>query len=150
MKIYEYKTKATLVREIPDAKVCSVEAAWGYLVGAFDTHPEQESFWVLFLNNKNVIKGRQMLTLGTQVGTLCSPREVFRAALAANAMAIVCAHNHPSGDPAPSCADIEVTKQLRLAAMAIDIKLIDHIIIGDRKSDPLGKGYYSFRENGIV
>jgi DNA repair protein RadC len=59
-------------------------------------------------------------------------------------------HNHPSGDPAPSAADIQVTRQLREAALAIDISLLDHVIIGQPTADPLGRGYYSFREAGLL
>jgi DNA repair protein RadC len=59
-------------------------------------------------------------------------------------------HNHPSGDPSPSAADIQLTRQLREAATAVDIPLLDHVIIGLRGADPLGRGYYSFREAGLL
>ena len=59
-------------------------------------------------------------------------------------------HNHPSGDPSPSAADIQLTRQLREAAAAVDIPLLDHVIIGRRGADPLGRGYYSFREAGLL
>ena len=59
-------------------------------------------------------------------------------------------HNHPSGDPSPSAADIQLTRQLREAAAAVDITLLDHVIIGRRGADPLGRGYYSFREAGLL
>jgi DNA repair protein RadC len=59
-------------------------------------------------------------------------------------------HNHPSGDPAPSSADLKVTRQLREAAQAMDIALQDHLVIGRPVADPLGRGYYSFRENGLL
>jgi len=59
-------------------------------------------------------------------------------------------HNHPSGDPAPSAADVQVTRQLRDAAKAIDIELLDHVIIGRAGVDPTGLGYFSFRSAGIL
>jgi len=59
-------------------------------------------------------------------------------------------HNHPSGDPAPSSADIQVTRRLREAAAAVDIELADHLILGAKSSDPAGRGYYSFREAGLL
>lgn len=64
---------------------------------------------------------------------------------------MVCVHNHPSsGDPAPSAPDVAVTRQLREASKAVDIQLIDHVIIGRRESDPLGVGFFSFRNAGIL
>jgi DNA repair protein RadC len=66
------------------------------------------------------------------------------------ASAIVCVHNHPSGDPAPSAADVQVTRLLREGARTVDIQLIDHVIVGRSASDPLGRGYFSFREAGML
>ena len=60
------------------------------------------------------------------------------------------AHNHPSGDPAPSSADLQVTRRLREAATAVDIELTDHLIIGTKASDPTGRGFYSFRDAGLL
>jgi DNA repair protein RadC len=82
--------------------------------------------------------------------TLVAPREVFRGEILANASALVVAHNHPSGDPAPSQADLRVTRALREAAKVIEIALLDHVIVGDFKADPLGIGHYSFREAGLL
>src|ERR1700678_3610925 len=59
-------------------------------------------------------------------------------------------YNHPSGDPLPSAADFQRMRQLREASAAVDIPLLDHVIIGRRKADPLGRGYYSFREAGLL
>ncbi len=59
-------------------------------------------------------------------------------------------HNHPSGDPAPSAADIQVTRQLREAARTVDIDLLDHVIVGTTTADPMGRGYYSFRDAGVL
>ena len=81
---------------------------------------------------------------------LAHPREVFRCAIREAATGVVCVHNHPSGDPAPSAADLQITRQLREAAKAVDIELLDHVIIGREGADPQGRGYYSFREAGIL
>jgi DNA repair protein RadC len=75
---------------------------------------------------------------------------VFKIAVLSSAAAIVVAHNHPSGDPAPSSADLQVTRRLREAALAMDIDLIDHVIVGLPEDDPAGKGYYSFRSAGLL
>ncbi len=109
-----------------------------------------EKFWVLCLNRKNRLIRQVEVTSGTATSSLAHPREVFRAAIRHGATAVVCTHNHPSGDPAPSAADIQVTRQLREAAKAVDIDLLDHIIIGLPAADPQGRGYYSFREAGLL
>jgi DNA repair protein RadC len=111
---------------------------------------EIEKFWVLCLNRKNRLLKRVEITSGTATAALAHPREVFRAAVRESACAIVCVHNHPSGDPAPSAADLQVTRQLREAAKAVDIELLDHVIIGLSAKDPLGRGYFSFRESGTL
>jgi DNA repair protein RadC len=82
--------------------------------------------------------------------TLVSPREVFRGVIIAGAVALVAAHNHPSGDPSPSAADIQVTRRLREAANTLEIDLLDHVICGDAKADPRGVGHFSFREAGLL
>lgn len=109
-----------------------------------------EKFWVLCLNRKNRLIRMVEVTSGTATSSLAHPREVFREAIKAGATAVVCAHNHPSGDPAPSAADVQVTRQLRDAAKAVDIDLLDHLVLGRAEADPQGRGYYSFREAGLI
>jgi len=109
-----------------------------------------EKFWVLCLNRRNRLLRQVEVTSGTAGSTLVHPREVFRAAIEASASAIVCVHNHPSGDPAPSAADVRVTRSLREAAQTIDIALLDHVIVGEGSHDPTGSGYYSFRDAGVL
>ncbi len=109
-----------------------------------------EKFWVLCLNRKNRLIKCVEVTSGTATAALAHPREVFRPAIRESACAVVCAHNHPSGDPAPSANDVKVTRQLREAAQAVDITLIDHVIIGRAAADPNGLGYYSFRAAGVL
>ena len=109
-----------------------------------------EKFWVLCLNRKNRLLRQVEITSGTATSSLAHPREVFRAAIRHGATAVVCVHNHPSGDPAPSAADVQVTRQLRDAAKAVDIDLLDHVIVGRTAADPLGRGFYSFRESGVL
>lgn len=109
-----------------------------------------EKFWVLCLNRKNRLLKQVEITSGTATSSLAHPREVFRAAIRHGATAVVCVHNHPSGDPAPSAADVQVTRQLRDAAKAVDIDLLDHVIVGRATADPVGRGFYSFRESGVL
>lgn len=109
-----------------------------------------EKFWVLCLNRKNRLLKRVEVSSGLASAALAHPREVFRAAIREAASAVVCVHNHPSGDPAPSAADVQMTRQLREAASAVDIPLLDHMILGRVNADPLGRGYYSFRSGGLI
>lgn len=109
-----------------------------------------EKFWVLCLNRKNRLLKRVELTSGTTTSTLAHPRDVFRAAVREAATAIVCAHNHPSGDPQPSAPDLHVTRLIREGAKAIDMDFLDHVIVGRPDADPTGVGHYSFREAGIL
>ena len=109
-----------------------------------------EKFWVLSLNRKNRLLRCEPVTSGTATASLVHPREVFREAIRNSASALVCAHNHPSGDPSPSQADIRATRQLREAAKVIQLDLLDHVIIGQGEHDPAGNGYYSFAESGLL
>lgn len=109
-----------------------------------------EKFWVACLNRKNRLIKLVELTSGTATSSLAHPREVFREAIRHGATAIVCIHNHPSGDPSPSAADVQLTRQLREAARAVDIDLVDHVVMGMPETDPCGQGWYSFRSAGIV
>jgi len=109
-----------------------------------------EKFWVLCLNRRNRLIRHIEVTSGTAGSTLVHPREVFREAIKEAASAIVCVHNHPSGDPAPSAADVRVTRTLREAAQTVDIALLDHVIVGEPNADPTGLGYYSFRDAGVL
>lgn len=110
---------------------------------------EVEKFWVLALNRKNrLIKAREV-TSGTVSGSLVHARECFREAIKLNASAVIFVHNHPSGDPSPSSADIKVTRSLRAAAEVLDIDLHDHVIVGRTGGGP-DSGYYSFADSGLL
>jgi DNA repair protein RadC len=150
MRIYEAKISYLKVQDGPVGTVNTPALVVEYMRGAFDDFPLSEAFYVIVLNRKNKPLGRHRMTLGTATSCLAHPREVFRIAVMASATGIICVHNHPSGDPAPSAADVMVTRQLREAGKALDIDLLDHVIIGDPADDPRGIGYYSFREAGVI
>jgi DNA repair protein RadC len=151
MRVYEAILKYHVAENnLPSAIVDTPAKAAAYLRSAMETHPVQEGFYVILLTRRNRALGRHLVSLGTLTSALASPREVFRAAILGNAAACLCGHNHPSGDPAPSGADIQLTRQLREASKAIDIPLLDHVICGTVEGDPLGRGYYSFREAGLI
>lgn len=104
---------------------------------------QQEHFVALYLNTKNEVIHQQTLFIGSLNSSIVHPREVFREAVRRSAASIICAHNHPSGDPAPSQEDIHVTRRLVECGKMIGIEILDHIIIGDRK-------FISLKEKGYV
>jgi DNA repair protein RadC len=150
MRVYEAKIQYCLVQEGPQEILNRAEKIVEYMQGAFDEAPVAEMFYVVCLTRKNRPLGRHRVTVGTATSALAHPREVFRAAILASAAAIVCVHNHPSGDPGPSAADLSITKLLQEASKTVEIDLLDHVIIGTKDDDPLGRGYYSFREAGLL
>ena len=106
-----------------------------------------EHFQVVLLNTRRRLIRIEKVTQGTLDTLLVHPREVFKAAITANAAAIVLAHNHPSGDPTPSEADIKVTRDLIRAGQVMKIDVLDHIILG-RQTEERTKDYVSLRELG--
>jgi len=98
-----------------------------------------EVFAILCLTTKHRVIAYHEVSRGTLDSTLVHPREVFKAALLANAAAIIVCHNHPSGDPTPTIDDVEVTRRLAASGQVLGIELLDHIVVGDGR-------YYSFKE----
>jgi len=106
-----------------------------------------ETLQVLLLNTRRRLIRVAEISDGTIDTLLVHPREVFKKAIAANAAAVVLAHNHPSGDPTPSEADIKVTRDLIRAGQLLKIDVLDHVIIG-RATPERPKDYVSLRELG--
>jgi len=92
---------------------------------------KQEHFYILILNNANNIIKEELISKGVLDSAILHPREVFKPAIKNSASKIILIHNHPSGNSNPSQEDLEVTKQLIEAGKLIDIKIIDHVIIGN-------------------
>jgi DNA repair protein RadC len=104
---------------------------------------EQEELRVILLNTKNIVIGVKISTRGTINSSLVHPREVFKEAIRQNAASIIICHNHPSGDPAPSSEDINITNRLKECGKLVGIELVDHVIIGNGN-------YLSLKEKGIL
>lgn len=102
-----------------------------------------EEFWIVYLNNSNNVMHNAQLSKGGITGTLVDVRLVLKQALEFGAVALVLAHNHPSGTLKPSAADKQITKKLKTAAEALDIKVLDHLIITQ-------KDYFSFADGKIL
>ncbi len=100
-----------------------------------------EVFTVLFLNSKNEILAIEELFRGTINASSVHPREVIKRALQHGAAAIICAHNHPSGNPEPSPQDRQITRELKEACRLMELSLLDHLVVGHNR-------YWSFAEHG--
>jgi DNA repair protein RadC len=123
-----------------------VVSSWGALVEychATMAHRETEQFRILFLDRKNVLIADEEQARGTVDHVPVYPREVVKRALELNASALILVHNHPSGDPTPSQADIDMTTRINAAAEVMGITLHDHLIIGT-------SGELSFRTEGLL
>lgn len=101
---------------------------------------DREQFVVCGLDAKNVVIGINVVSIGSLSLSIVHPREVFKALILMNAAAVICAHNHPSGDTTPSLEDLALTKRLRQAGELLGITLLDHLI--------LGNNHYSFADQG--
>ena len=102
-------------------------------------HLEHEVFCAVWLNNQNAVLRFDELFRGTIAGASVYPREVVKTALAVNAAAVIFAHNHPGGDPEPGEADIRITGRLREALELVEVRTLDHIVIGTENSVSLAK-----------
>ncbi len=107
--------------------------------------PDREYFVTLMLDGKNRITGLHIVSEGSLNQSIVHPRETFKAAILANAAAVILAHNHPSGDTAPSREDREITRRLKEAGDLLGIKVLDHVIIATDTGN-----YLSFTESGLL
>jgi DNA repair protein RadC len=109
---------------------------------------EKESLRVLLLDTRYHLITSEQISLGSVNESIAHPREVFRPALLASAYAVIVVHNHPSGDPSPSASDHNLTRRLAEAADLLQIKLLDHVIIGAPAEGR--QPYFSFKEAGVL
>jgi DNA repair protein RadC len=105
---------------------------------------DREHFWSLALNTKNQLLRTVEVSVGSLNASIVHPRELFRAAVRLSAASVVIVHNHPSGDPTPSSADVQLTRRLVKAGDVLGIDVLDHVVIGD------GGEYASLRDLGLM
>lgn len=120
---------------------CSSDAYKAF-VGVLSDH-DVEQFWVLLTNQANRVTHRQQISLGGSAQAIVEVKQIIKLALDWRANALVLGHNHPSGNLQPSESDEKLTKRIKTAADLFDIRLLDHIIVGDNS-------YFSFADNGIL
>ena len=118
------------------------------LVGSEMRMLRTEAMRVILLDTRYHLIRTEEISTGSVNESIAHPREIFRPAVIASAYAVIVVHNHPSGDPSPSQADHNLTRRLVEAAELMQIKLLDHIIIGAHSNN--GPGYFSFKEAGVL
>jgi DNA repair protein RadC len=104
---------------------------------------QREHLTALYLNARNEVVFKKHLFVGTLDSNICHPREIFKYAIENNAASVILVHNHPSGDPTPSKADLEITKRIKEVGKIMGIEVLDHIIISKNK-------IFSFKEKGLI
>ncbi|MCG3209297.1 MAG: hypothetical protein FOGNACKC_02918 [Anaerolineae bacterium] len=134
------------VREVPDRyQITSPANAAEYLQTQV-FHPfaacQQEELWALYLNTKNYITHDSLIYRGNVNSSVIRVAEIFQPAIRHNTPSLILSHNHPSGDPAPSPEDIQVTERVVAAGRILDIAVLDHLIIGNA-------GWVSLKEKGL-
>jgi len=124
------------------SKITGSQDAFELLFPILGELPHEE-FWIVYLNNSNKILHKEQLSKGGITGTLVDVRLVLKRALEHGAVGLLLAHNHPSGALRPSKSDIEITQKLTMAAAALDIKVLDHLVITN-------KTYFSFADEQMI
>ena len=123
-------------------QVTSSKHLYEYIRPVLEDLPHEE-FWIVLLSRANKIIGKQLIGRGGISETTADIKIIFKKAIESLASAIILAHNHPSGNLKPSQSDLNLTKKIKNAAQLFDIKVLDHLIIGDGN-------YYSFNDEGVL
>jgi DNA repair protein RadC len=140
---------ARLARSEAEARAIETADDVARLLGEEMRLLDYESVRVICLNTKHMVLAVEEVTRGTLNESLFHPREAFRPALARQAHAVILVHNHPSGNPKPSDADLHVTRHMKEAGALLQIELLDHVILGaPRAGDE--KNYFSFKNEGLL
>ncbi len=140
---------ARLARSEAEARAIETADDIALLLGEEMRLLDYESVRVICLNTKHMVLAVEEVTRGTLNESLFHPREAFRPALARQAHAVILVHNHPSGNPQPSDADLQVTRRMKEAGALLQIELLDHVILGAPRAG-VEKNYFSFKNEGLL
>ena len=124
-------------------KISSSGDAKDIFLNNWDNIKYYESFKIMLLNGANKVLGIKIISTGGLSGTVADPKMIFQAALKANASSIIAAHNHPSGNTAPSEADIRLTRKIKEIGILLELTLLDHLILTDNQC-------YSFADKRMM
>jgi DNA repair protein RadC len=146
-----YQLKTFQVRFVAEPAECPIGSACRASVevervarAIYETlDADKEHFVLLVMDSKNRVNGFKVISTGTLTASLVHPREVWRAALHLCAFAVIFVHNHPSGDPAPSPEDIDITRRLKETGDVLGIRVLDHVILGHGR-------IFSFCDRGLL
>ncbi|MGB8957303.1 MAG: DNA repair protein RadC [Tumebacillaceae bacterium] len=129
-------------RHVGEARpqIITAEDAAAYMMDRL-RFERKEHFVVLHLDTQHRLIGEEVASIGSLDASIVHPREIFKTALKRSSASIICLHNHPSGDPTPSFADVEVTRRLVEAGELLGVQVLDHIVIGENR-------YCSLKEKG--
>jgi DNA repair protein RadC len=128
--------------DVPSKKITRSYDAYEVMKNAISTLPYEE-FHMIMINRGNLIIGTEKISEGGISGTVVDPKKLFKIALDNHASSLILVHNHPSGVTVPSDADRSITNKLVKSGEMIEIKILDHIIVGNT-------GYYSFADEGQI
>lgn len=128
--------------ELPE-KINISSSRKAYEMLSFLETEEVEKFYVIFMNRRHNVIAQEFIGQGSPVATVVDIQKIFMRALTHRAQGIIICHNHPSGDPSPSEADIKLTQKINEAGKLLDINVIDHLIVSNKK-------YYSFADEGLL
>ena len=127
----------------PGSQLKSARESAEHLRAFLSNHPkDQEHFIAVFMNSQNQIISTEVISSGSLATAAVFPREIVKRLLALEAGSIIVGHNHPSGETTPSNSDRALTKKLQRGLEAIDVSLLDHLVIGH--------GFYSFSDQGLL
>jgi DNA repair protein RadC len=140
---------ARLARTEAESRAIETAADIAQLLGEEMRLLDHESVRVVCLNTKHMVLAVEEITRGILNESLFHPREAFRPAITRQSHAVILVHNHPSGNPHPSDADVRVTRQMKDAGLLLQIELLDHVILG-APSAKNGRAYFSFKDEGLL
>lgn len=140
---------ARLARSEAEARSIETPEDVALLLGEEMRLLDYESVRVICLNTKHMVLAVEEVTRGTLNESLFHPREAFRPALTRQAHAVILVHNHPSGNPQPSSADLQVTRRMKEAGTLLQIELVDHVILGAPRAGNT-KNFFSFKDEGLL
>ncbi len=132
----------------PTLTVSSPETVAGFMQATCNTL-DREAFFVLLMDTRNQIIAVHPCSVGSVNASIVHPRETFKAAIVAGAAAIICVHNHPSGDPTPSKEDIAITSRLVEAGVLLGIPVFDHVVMGFEENGAAPR-FVSFKQQGLM
>lgn len=145
--VFEFAQR--IARQVYDKQPIATPEDVYALLGAEMQGFNQESVQAILLNHRRELIRVAEIFRGTKTECFANPAEILRPAIAHSAPIIIMVHNHPSGDPSPSAADLKATRTLAKACETMGIELADHVILGSM-SEAYPSGYFSFREGGLL